>query len=594
MIALAAPMWLAVIGLPLAAEWLLRRRGQRPGAPVASISLVDGLPTTWRVRLRQVPAALRWVAMTAVALTMTSPSRPHSQAISRFPGLDIVLLVDVSQSMRARDAAPDRLGRAVAFSRQLVQQRSHDRFGVVLFAGENALACPLTSDHAALLARLEAVEAADGAGTALGAAILGALKRLPARDGGVVVVLTDGTTNTGAASPVESARMAAASGVRLITVAVGHSGTAAFPTELGLVDVPLEVDEATLQAMATVSNGIFVNADSSDATASVTRALASIEPRPVVTEIATTASLVPWLVVGTVALLALEVWFSTIWLRTRTTILRLAILIVGAACAGLAVESAARGLSPPWGEAATGAPLVFVLDVSRSMDVDDLRPTRRRAAEDLVGALMTDPESLNAGLVVFSGESLLVCPVTSDSGAQKLALADVANAVEVIAGGSALAEGIARGVTAVPAGASGAAIVLLSDGEDTGGELDSAIAQATARGIAVHTVGMGTAGGRSMSTRPERIPGESGPSGQRVTTLQEDRLRDIAATTGGRYVGWSDAETLPHMQALLAERRQPVAPHSEQHWTRAWVLLMFLCLAVEHHIGRSQKATVNG
>lgn len=317
MIHLAAPAWVLLAALPVA-YWLRSRAVSRPGFVVSSVLATDGLPVTGRVRLRWVQVALRWLSLSFVLTALMSPSCQAAGHVTRRKGVDVLLLVDVSQSMRARDVAPDRLGRALEVAAELVRRRPHDRFGLLLFAGDNALACPLTSDHAALLTRLAAVEPTTHAGTAIGTAILGAVKRLPNQSGGSVVVFTDGAGNAGSTSSTDAARLAAAAGVRISTVSIGRTGQAAFPTEVGLIDVPVEVDDAGLQSIATRSSGVFVRADAPQAIDRLTEGIARSEPDAEVVQTTVVASLAPWCALFGLWVLAVELGFSTFYLRSAS------------------------------------------------------------------------------------------------------------------------------------------------------------------------------------------------------------------------------------------------------------------------------------
>lgn len=318
---LAQPAWLALLLLPAAGAaiaWLLRRRRQ---AKVSSLEWFEGVPATWRVRLRHAPAAARWGALALLAIALAGPMRdlPLREAVR--PGLDVLLLIDVSQSMRARDGSPDRLGSALTVARALVRARPRDRIGLLLFAGDHALACPLTNDHDAVLARLAAVVPLESdEGTALGPAIVGAVARLQAARAarGVIVALTDGTSNAGTPLPADAARLAAAANVRVLTVGVGRDGPVPFPTELGLVDVPLGIDEATLRAAAEAAAGLFVRADAPDSVDALAASLDRVEPREQLVTARRTAAAGAWLGPLAAMLLVVELLLAGIALRRWT------------------------------------------------------------------------------------------------------------------------------------------------------------------------------------------------------------------------------------------------------------------------------------
>lgn len=285
-----------------------------PRVPTAAS--FDGLPRTWRTRLRRLPSIMRAASMMVLAAGLSGLAAPWGGVQPR--GLDVLMLVDVSQSMRAQDAVPDRLGAATAFAREVIAGRPRDRFGVLLFAGDDALACPLTSDHAAVLARLSVIEASSGSGTAIGTAMLAALKRLPAdRDDAVLLLFTDGSSNAGVRSPAEAAALVRRENVRVFTIGVGRTGLALFPTEAGLVDVSSEVDEHALEAMADAADGVFVRAGDPGAVGVVTEALGRV---PVTAPPSPAHDMSTAVQIGVLAalLLALELIVAVLVLRERS------------------------------------------------------------------------------------------------------------------------------------------------------------------------------------------------------------------------------------------------------------------------------------
>jgi Ca-activated chloride channel family protein len=281
---------------------------------------------------------------------------------------------------------------------------------------------------------------------------------------------------------------------------------------------------------------------------------------------------------------ALAVWPTTVAGAVRQVRLRALVLVIAAVAAVVAAigHGPGRARRAPSGRL---VPVMFALDVSRSMDVDDASPTRRNAAEDVVLRLVRRTTALNAGLVVFSGEAVLVCPVTTDATAQRLALAETVALGETIIGGSALGPAIARALDALPP-VRRAAIVLVSDGDDTAGEIEPVLARAIARGVVVHAVGVGTPEGRPMRVR--RGGGRDAGVDARVARLDEQRLRDVATATGGSYVRWdgSEASVRAISRWLADEADEPPRPLA-LGWVRACLLLMFAALVAEQRLLRS-------
>jgi Ca-activated chloride channel family protein len=316
-ITFAHPWWLALLAAPVVL-WLYRR-WRRPALPaVSSLTWFDGLPTTWRVRLRWLPSLCRTIAFVLVAVALAGPERvtPAREAVR--PGLDVLLLIDVSQSMRAPDGAPARLGTAIATAQAVVKARPRDRVGVLLFAGDHAIACPLTTDHASVVDRLQAIEVSQSdEGTAIGVAITGALGRLQTARAprGAIVVVTDGASNTGSPLPEDAARLAQRQGMRVITVGVGREGLVPFPTELGLVEIPLGIDEPALRRVAEAGGGTFVRALDRQAVATITTALDRIEPAERIVTSQRTSPIGAWLGAAAAVALFFEVAISRLWLR---------------------------------------------------------------------------------------------------------------------------------------------------------------------------------------------------------------------------------------------------------------------------------------
>jgi Ca-activated chloride channel family protein len=204
---------------------------------------------------------------------------------------------------------------------------------------------------------------------------------------------------------------------------------------------------------------------------------------------------------------------------------------------------------PQWGRrleplTARGADIVIVLDASLSMAAEDVAPRRLEQAKHSIGTLLGALAGDRVGLVVFAGEASLSCPLTVDRAALDLLL-DAVETDSVPLGGSALARALAVAAAAFggapgPEGRErGRAVVLFSDGEDHGGEVDQAAAELSRRGVPVYTVGCGTTEGAPIALRDARgnLAGyKKDREGNLVTTrLDESVLERLALATGGRY-----------------------------------------------------------
>lgn len=232
MMRLASPWWLLLVAvaLVLMVLWLLRRRWQRFPFP----DVVSALGRSGRIPERTVVAGLlAAMALAPLAIALARPQEVLSRHLEHAQGVDLVVALDVSGSMSALDFEPsDRLGVAKEVISEFLTGRSDDRFALVVFAGAAVTLCPLTLDHDVAQHLLD--EVAIGAlpdGTAIGLGLGTAVARLrhSEADSKVVVLVTDGSNNTGQLDPVNAAEMAAELDITVHTVLVGRSGLVPVP-----------------------------------------------------------------------------------------------------------------------------------------------------------------------------------------------------------------------------------------------------------------------------------------------------------------------------------------------------------------------------
>lgn len=206
--------------------WVLVARGR--AANSASSSIFDGLPKSWKQRLRWILIAVRCVAVVCFA---TALARPELQAIldpDPVDAVDVMVVLDTSSSMASQDFSPDnRLEVAKRIIGEFIQRRPGDRLGLVSFARFSALRCPLTTDHEILVEQLNrtGMSAGDDDGTAIGMALASAvnhLRRSPAASR-IAVLLTDGDNNRSTIDPATGIELARSFGVKIYTVGVGRS-----------------------------------------------------------------------------------------------------------------------------------------------------------------------------------------------------------------------------------------------------------------------------------------------------------------------------------------------------------------------------------
>lgn len=223
--------------------------------------------TTVASAMRHLPFAMRIAALCLIVVAIARPRSSEDMEKVDTEGIDIVLAMDVSTSMLARDLTPDRISASKDIAIEFISQRHSDRMGIVVFAGESFTQCPLTTDRATLINLMKEVQTdliEDG--TAIGNGLATAVARMKDSDAKsrVVILLTDGVNNRGEISPQMAAEIAKTYGVRVYTIGVGKEGMAPYPvmTPWGVEvrNVQVEIDEKLLSEVAEATGGRYFRA----------------------------------------------------------------------------------------------------------------------------------------------------------------------------------------------------------------------------------------------------------------------------------------------------------------------------------------------
>jgi Ca-activated chloride channel family protein len=279
-----APWFLLLIPALVALYFVRRRYGiSRP--PTLGFSAVGALPVRARDRTRLLLNAIYLLAILLVTVALARPQRGLRENELSGRGVDIVLALDVSTSMRAEDFQPNRLAVAKQVASVFMEGRPHDRLGLVIFAGTAVTQCPLTLNHSVMVDLLQRVDfgmVEDG--TAIGQGLATALNRLrqSRAKSRVVILLTDGDNNRGAIDPLTAADLARALGVRVYTIGVGTSGIAPIPIDdpnfgRRYVMQPVVIDETTLKGIAEKTGGHYFRARDNQALAAIYRQIDQME-----------------------------------------------------------------------------------------------------------------------------------------------------------------------------------------------------------------------------------------------------------------------------------------------------------------------------
>lgn len=332
--------WRYLLLLPASAllyglGWLLyRRRGGAPGLSQARLFVSRGsdfakMPVGPRAQFMELPGGLRIAAITLLAVALARPQRVDAPETVELSGIDIVLVLDVSGSMRASDLQPTRMQAAKDVIDAFIGHRRTDRIGFVVFGREAFPALAPTLDYTVLRQTVAAMDIGvlsdeSHSGTAIGDGLgtaLNYLRRSDARSK-VVVLLTDGANNAGHLDPNHASQFAEALHVKVFTVLVGTSDEAPIVTGQDLFGRPVvqtarfPVDPALLQRIASQTQGQFFRAGDR---ASLEEAFHTILDRLERSRIADAGvrhtELFPWLVVPALILVALEVLLASTVLR---------------------------------------------------------------------------------------------------------------------------------------------------------------------------------------------------------------------------------------------------------------------------------------
>ncbi len=262
-------LFLLILLIPYIIWYILKRKKNEATLQISDAHVYAHTPKSYKNYLLHVPFALRVMALVFLILVLARPQTTDNWQNSEIEGIDIMMAIDISTSMLAEDLKPNRLEAAKDVAAQFINGRPNDNIGITLFAGESFTQCPLTIDHAVLLNLIK--DAKCGIiedGTAVGMGIANAVTRLKdsKAKSKVIILLTDGTNNRGDISPLTSAEMAKAFGIRIYTIGVGTNGTAPYPYPVAgtvqYVNIPVEIDEKTLTEIAAITGGDYFRATS--------------------------------------------------------------------------------------------------------------------------------------------------------------------------------------------------------------------------------------------------------------------------------------------------------------------------------------------
>lgn len=267
------PVYLLLL-IPFAAAvaWYVYRRigGRGAAIAVSSASVVARRPSI-RVTTYPYLPILRLAAVFLLILALARPGRSVEATSIKTPGIDIMVALDVSDSMMGEDFRPNnRLGVAKRVVRDFIERRPNDRVGLVVFSGDAYLHCPLTVDHSVVLDLVDELDfdTVEEEGTAIGEAIALAASRMleSGAKSRIIILLTDGMNNRGSIDPETAAALCAGAGIRVYPVGIGREGRVPYPSGGGIFRSARYLinhfDEKALRTVADVTEGKFYRAES--------------------------------------------------------------------------------------------------------------------------------------------------------------------------------------------------------------------------------------------------------------------------------------------------------------------------------------------
>ncbi len=271
----ANPEWLwLLLLLPLVIGLYLWRwySNRKPSLTYSDTSRLDDLPGNWRSYGVWIAPGLKWIAFALIVLAMARPQYKNTTVERNAEGIDIVLALDISTSMKAEDLKPNRFEAARNVAVDFIDKRISDRIGLVVFARKSFTVVPPTLDYRLLKQLLNDVQMGiveDG--TAIGMGIATAVNRLKESEAEskVIILLTDGQNNSGEIDPVTAADLAVTYGIKIYTIGAGTRGTAPYPVQDPIFgkryqNVRVDIDEEMLTEIANMTGGSYFRATDTD------------------------------------------------------------------------------------------------------------------------------------------------------------------------------------------------------------------------------------------------------------------------------------------------------------------------------------------
>ena len=321
MLRFASPYFLLLLPMVPAMVWYRYRRQRTPAMASSALFPAAGIPASMALRLHRLVPAIKYAVLCLMVVALARPQWGIERTDVLTKGVNIVLALDLSESMAALDfkkkgRVVNRLEAVKGVVQEFVSKRSGDRIGMVVFGTHAYTQLPLTRDYNTMVSILDRLEiGAAGKSTAIGDAIGISLKRLADIESksNIIVLLTDGQSNAGELSPDNAGEIAAQKGVKIYTIGVGTRGKAPYLVKDALfgeryVYQQVNIDEETLRAIADKTGGLYFRAENLEGLQQIYDTIDAMETTAVKVDIfAEYNEIYPWLLFPALVMLPLYV-----------------------------------------------------------------------------------------------------------------------------------------------------------------------------------------------------------------------------------------------------------------------------------------------
>ena len=274
--------YLLLLLIPIVAWYIWKNGKTSPSLRMSTTETFKGIKKSYKVYLLHLPFVFRILALIALVFALARPQSSDNLSNKNVEGINIVMTMDISESMRAEDLKPTRLEAAKKIGAEFIMNRTNDNIGLVVFAGESFTQSPLTTDKTALVSLLNNVsdDMVEDKGTAIGLGIANAVNRIKDVDAPskVIILLTDGSNNRGEIDPLTAADLAATYKIKVYTIGVGTNAQQA-PIRINgqRMMVSVDIDENTLRTIAQKTGGRYYRATNNESLKSIYQEIDQLE-----------------------------------------------------------------------------------------------------------------------------------------------------------------------------------------------------------------------------------------------------------------------------------------------------------------------------